>query len=105
MNVTVLINYARLTSIYYILCKNIYVSCVFVLLIYDLLISGIIIDIAYVDAKGYLDLSSRIYDLVIVMLKSTLPNLPTLLQGAETWFQHPPILLRVRLWPTQAGHC
>ena len=65
----------------------------------------IIIGITHVDAKGYLDLSSGIYDLVIVTLNEALLDLPTLSQGAETWFHHPPILIRVRLWPAQAGHC
>ena len=64
-----------------------------------------IIGIVYVDAKGSIDLGSMIYDMVIVKSNTALLDLPTLSQGAETWFQHPPILLQVRPWPAQVGHC
>ena len=70
-----------------------------------MLITVIIIGILHVDAKGSIDMGSVIYDLIFVKANIALPNLPTLSQGAETWFQHPPILLRVRLWPVQASHC
>ena len=69
------------------------------MLIYDMLITVIIIGIAHVDAKGFINLGPVIYDLVIVKSNAAFLDLPTLFQGAETWFQHPPILLRVRLWP------
>ena len=44
----------------------------------------IIIGIAHVDAKGSIDLGSAIYDLVIVKSNTTLLDLPTLFEGAET---------------------
>ena len=97
--------YIQSESVCYTLCKNSYDSSIIVLWIYDLLFTMIIIGIAHVDGKGSIDLGFVIYDLVIVKLNTALLDLPTLSQGAKTWFQHHPILLRVRLWPEQAGHC
>ena len=42
--------------------------------------------IAHMDAKGLIDLGSVICDLIFAKSNTTLPNLPTLSQGAETWF-------------------
>ena len=75
----------------------------------------IIFDSTHVDASllfrsdklysGYLLKLLRTTSSCIDLIVADQIELPTLSQGAETWFQHPPILLRVRLWPTQAGHC
>ena len=65
----------------------------------------IIISIAHMDAKDISISGLCDTDHVIIRVNVAFLDLPTLSQGAETWFQHPPILLRVRLWPTQAGHC
>ena len=71
--------------------------CTTVLEVYDLLSTISIVDLAHMDAKETYRYGSEIGDLVIIELDTTLLGLPILSQGAETWFQHPPILLRVRL--------
>ena len=71
--------------------------CTIFLEVYDFFSIVSIVDLAHVDAKETYRSSSEIGDLVIVKLDATLLALPILSQGVETWFQHPPILLRVRL--------
>ena len=64
---------------------------------YDLLSTVSIVDLAHMDAMEIYRSGSGIGDLVIIKPDAALLGLPVLSQGAETWFQHPPILLRVRL--------
>ena len=54
--------------------------------------------------SGYILKTLRIASYCIDPIIADLLELPALSQGAETWFQHPSILLWVRLWPAQAGH-
>ena len=89
-------------SVCYNLCKN---SCDSYFIVLYLWFIVIINDIKNMDVKGPIDLGSVICDLIFVKSNAALPDLPALSQGAEIWFQHLPILLRVRLWPAQAGHC
>ena len=51
-----------------------------------MLYTVIVIGITHVDAKGSMDLGVVIYDQEIGKLNAALLDLPTLSQGAETWF-------------------
>ena len=100
--VTVLSTYAALTIdlnlfIRLYSCNSFFVG---LYLLFVVIIHGF----AHVDAKGLIYMGPIICDLIFVKSNATLPNLLALSHGAETWFWHPPILLRVRLWLARAGH-